>query len=68
MATVAGPCLLAMAHWLEGRYSDALAALLEPSVVQASDSLWIYHNLVGMVSRKIEGEIDRAAKSLRALS
>ena len=51
---------LAMAHWLEGRYSDALACLLEPSVVQASDSLWLYHNLVGMVARKLDGETDRA--------
>ena len=30
---------LAMAHWLEGRYSDALDALLEPSVAQASISV-----------------------------
>ena len=58
---------LAMAHWLEGRYGDALASLLEPSVVEASDSLWVYHNLVGMVARKLEGERDRAAQSLRTL-
>ena len=32
MVIVAGPLPLAMAHWLEGRYSDALASLLEPSV------------------------------------
>lgn len=52
---------LAMAHWLEGRYSDALAALLEPSVAQASEPLWLYHNLVGMVARKVDGETARAA-------
>ena len=54
---------LAMAYWLEGRYRDALAALDEPSVVQASDSLWLYHNLVGMVARKIDGEMDRAIRA-----
>ena len=54
---------LAMAHWLEDRYSDALACLLEPSVVQASDSLWVYHNLVGMVARKLAGETERAARA-----
>ena len=52
---------LAMDHWLEGRYSDALAALLEPAVAQASDPLWLYHNLVGMVARKVDGETARAA-------
>ena len=54
---------LAMAHWLEGNNSDALAALLEPSVVQASDELWIYHNLVGMVARKLEGREGLAANA-----
>ena len=52
-----------MAYWIEGRYPDALASLLEPSVVQASDSIWIYHNLVGMVAGKLEGENDRAARA-----
>ena len=54
---------LAMAQWLEGRYSVALASLVEPSVIEACDSYWIYHNLVGMVARKIEGEIERATKA-----
>ena len=54
---------LAMAHWIECDYSVALASLLEPSVVQASDSLWLYHNLVGMVARKLDGETDRAARA-----
>ena len=54
---------LAMAHWIESDYSVALASLLEPSVVQASDSLWLYHNLVGMVARKLDGETDRAARA-----
>ena len=57
-----------MAHWLEGRYSEALASLLEPSVQQASDSLWLYHNLVGMVARKLDGETDRAARAYETLS
>ena len=47
---------VAMAHWIDGRYSNALASLLEPSVVQASDSLWLYHNLVGMVARQLDGQ------------
>ena len=51
----------AMAYWIEGRYSEALSSLLEPSVVRASDGLWLYHNLVGMVARKIVGETNRAA-------
>ena len=42
--------------WMESRYSDALETLLEPSVVKACDSLWIYRNLVGMSSRQIEGQ------------
>ena len=54
---------VAMAHWFDGRYSNALASLLEPSVVQASDSLWLYHNLVGMVARKVDGELGRATKA-----
>ena len=49
-----------MVYWMESRYSDALETLLEPSVVAACDSLWIYHNLVGMVSRQIEGQQSRA--------
>ena len=47
----------------EGDYSDALRELLEPKVVQASDSLWIYHNLVGMVCRKVQGEEIRAVRA-----
>ena len=54
--------MLAMAHWVEGRNSDALALLLEPSVQQVSDSLWLYHNLVGMIARQIE-ESDRAVRA-----
>ena len=54
---------LAMAHWLDDRYSDALAILLEPSVARDCDALWMYHNLVGMVARKIEGEVGRAAQA-----
>ena len=54
---------LAMAHWLDDRYSDALAILLEPSVAKDCDALWMYHNLVGMVARKIEGEVGRAAQA-----
>ena len=54
---------LAMALWLEGSYPEALSSLLEPSVALASDSLWIYHNLVGMVARKLVGETDRAVKA-----
>ena len=42
--------VLAMVHWNERRYSEALSALLEPSVVCTCDSLWIYHNLLGMVT------------------
>ena len=54
---------IAMALWIEGLYSEALRSLLEPSVVQASDSLWLYHNLVGMVASKVDGEIDRATRA-----
>ena len=60
---------LAMAHWVEGRNSDALALPLEPSVQQVSDSLWLYHNLVGMIARQLEGESDRAVRAYeRSLS
>ena len=52
-----------MAYWIESRHAEALASLLEPSVVQSSDSLWIYHNLVGMVARKVAGEMDRALRA-----
>ena len=48
-----------MVHWMERRYKDALRALLEPSLFNLR-SLWIYHNLVGMVARQIEGESERA--------
>ena len=54
---------VAMVCWMESRYSDALETLLEPSVVKACDSLWIYHNLVGMSSRQIEGQQSRAASA-----
>ena len=54
---------LAMAHWLDDRYSDRPGLLLEPSVAKDCDALWMYHNLVGMVARKIEGEIGRAAQA-----
>ena len=52
-----------MSHWLQGSYPEALSSLLEPAVVQASDGLWIYHNLLGMIARKLEGETDRAVKA-----
>ena len=54
---------MAMAYWIEGRYSEALATLLEPSVVRCSDSFWMYHNLVGMVARKVVSEYSRAVKA-----
>ena len=49
MVIVAGHCLLPWRIGLEGRYSEALASLLEPSVQQASDSL-CFNNLVGMAA------------------
>ena len=54
---------LAMALWIDDRYSDALASHLEPSVAKDCDALWMYHNLVGMVARKIAGEVGRAAQA-----
>ena len=51
---------VAMVHWMEKRYKEALQTLLEPSLVQLCDSLWLYHNLVGMTSRQIQGESERA--------
>ena len=39
---------------------EALKALIEPSVISACDYLWLYHNLLGMVSRQVPGELDRA--------
>ena len=47
--TVVGLCLW---QWFIGwrvEYSEALKALLEPSVISACDYLWLYHNLLGMV-------------------
>ena len=51
---------VAMVYWMQNRFSEALHALLEPSIVSGCDTLWIYHNLVGMTARQIEGEVDRA--------
>jgi tetratricopeptide (TPR) repeat protein len=51
---------LAMALWIENRHSEALNHLLNPIAVERCDSLWMYHNLVGMVARKVEGENQRA--------
>ena len=51
---------LAMAHWMERRYSDAFVCLVEPLVVHACDHLWIYHNLLGMVARQLPCELARA--------
>ncbi|WP_390129399.1 hypothetical protein [Synechococcus sp. HIMB2401] len=45
------------------RYTEALDVLLEPHVFQACDSLWVYHNLVGMSARQIDGQKDRAASA-----
>ena len=47
---------IAMVHWLESRYAEALDALLLPSVVNSCDSLWLYHNLLGMTARQIDGQ------------
>ena len=52
---------VAMVLWMGDRFSEALDALLEPAVIKACDSLWIYHNLVGMSARQVEGELSRAA-------
>ena len=51
----------AMVHWMHARYSEALDSLVEPSVVSACDSLWLYHNLIGMVARQLPGESSKAA-------
>ena len=51
---------LAMVYWMERKYPEALKALIEPSVISACDYLWLYHNLLGMVSRQVPGELDRA--------
>ena len=50
-----------MVYWISKRYSEALEVLLEPSVIAACDTLWIYHNLVGMSARQVDGEMGRAA-------
>ena len=50
-----------MVHWMHARYSEALDSLVEPSVVSACDSLWLYHNLIGMVARQLPGESSKAA-------
>ena len=49
-------------HWHQNRYS-ALSALLEPVVEQALDTHSLYHNIVGMVSRRLEGEMGRAIRA-----
>ena len=54
---------VAMSNWFEARYPEALATLLEPSVAKASDSLWLYHNLVGMAARRVDGKIDLSIKA-----
>jgi tetratricopeptide (TPR) repeat protein len=51
---------LAMALWTESRHRDALKRLLEPAVAQACNQIWLYHNLIGMVARKLDGESQRA--------
>ena len=47
---------LAMAHWLDDRYSDALATLLEPSV--AKDWMLVDVSQPCWHGRKIEGKLD----------
>ena len=54
---------LAMVYWMGKRYSEALEVLLEPSAVAACDTLWIYHNLVGMSARQVDGELGRASEA-----
>ena len=51
---------VAMIYWMDKRYSDALNLLLDDPVKRACESLWIYHNLVGMSARQIDGELKRA--------
>ena len=51
---------LAMALWIEGRHQEALDHLLQPAAAQSCDGFWMYHNLVGMVCRKLAGENQRA--------
>jgi len=51
---------LAMALWVECRHREALARLLEPAVAQSCDQISLYHNLLGMVARKVDGERQRA--------
>ena len=47
-----------MIYWMDKRYSDALNLLLDDPVKRACESLWIYHNLVGMSARQIDGELE----------
>ena len=54
---------LAMVYWMNGQYSEALNILLEQSVVAACDTLWLYHNLLGMVSRQMPAELERAVSA-----
>ena len=52
-----------MAYWMDGLLFRGFGVLLEAPVVSACDSLWLYHNLVGMVARKVDPSIDRAARA-----
>ena len=56
---------LAMAHWLEGRYTDAYQILSLPGVEKACTDIWIYHNLIGMTCRQMDGLISQAQAAYR---
>ena len=56
---------MAMAHWLEGRYADAYQILSSPDVELACNDIWVYHNLIGMTCRQIDGMIPRALAAYR---
>ena len=51
---------LAMAHWLEGSLLRCLGLSARAIGGPGFRLFWVYHNLVGMVARKLEGETDRA--------
>lgn len=59
---------LALALWMQKRYSDAMKVLEHPSAAQACAAIGEYHNLCGMVARQLPGrEPDALTAYRRAL-
>lgn len=56
---------LALAHWLQKRYPEALQVLDQPRATTECSQISEYHNLIGMVARQLPGQMARALQAYR---